>query len=112
MYVSFSGSSAEGLTKKLESTTHGHGEDEGSYVVLTWNTCIVGSRAASLVSRRRCTRSVYTRDFLDSPFEGVPFPARNLPRLFPDSRNRRSWNSRLGCRVIVHEWLCCFYGGT
>lgn len=56
---------------------------------LTGNTCIVGLPPPAplpsppLVFRRRCTRSVYSRDFLEgAPFEGVPFSGEQSPAAF------------------------------
>ena len=63
---------------------------------LTGNTCIVVALSPPpLVSRRRCTRSVYSRDFLEgaAPFEGVPFSGDAISRgFFVILEIGRSWN--------------------
>lgn len=106
---------SEGLTKnsKAQHTETRTRFYEGSYGVLTGNTCIVGPRVASLVSRSRCTRSVYSRDFLDSPFEGVPFFRRTISRGFFDILETDVAGTlapSLSCHPL--PMLCCCYAET
>lgn len=72
------------VDRKRDTGRGGSLAPEGGWTALTGNTCIVVAPPPLLGFRSRCTRSVYSRDFLEgaAPFEGVPFSGEQSPAAF------------------------------
>lgn len=106
----FRNQARKGWRERKKKKFRKHNTREDSYVVLTGNTCI--SLGSPRVSRRRCTRSVYTRGFLDSPFETESLFRREISRGFFQILEIDVAGNSSAAVSSFHEMLCCFYGGT